>query len=104
MACSRVNFLTLYPEIKDTNLLRSFNWEVFDHPTHSPDLAATDVHLALHLKKHLDDQKFHEDEEVEYEFAMWLHVQMVEFCDIRIQKLISRLHKYLDKSGDYVEK
>jgi len=58
----------------------------------------------LDLKKHLAGQKFHEDEEVENEFAAWLHVQMAEFCDIRIQKLISRLNKYLDKGSDYVEK
>ena len=81
-----------------------FNWEVLDRPTQSPDLAATDVHLTLHLRKHLAGQKFHEDEEVENEFATWLHVQMVKLCDVRIQKLVSRLNKYLDKGGDYVEK
>jgi hypothetical protein len=57
----------------------------------------------LHLKNHLAGHKFHEDEEVENEFATWLHVQMVEFCD-RVQKLIPRLNKHLDKGGDYVEK
>jgi hypothetical protein len=60
--------------------------------------------LSLHLKKHLASRKFHEDKEVENEIAAWLNVQMVKFCDIRIQKLISRLNKYIGKGSDYVEK
>jgi hypothetical protein len=62
--------------------LQSFNWEVLDHLTQSPGLAPTNVHLSLHLKKQLAGRKFHEDEEVENEFATWLHVQMAEFSDI----------------------
>ena len=42
-----------YPEIKDTRFLQTFDWEVSDHPAHSPDLAASEFHLFLHLKKHL---------------------------------------------------
>ena len=38
--------------------------KVLDHLAHSPDLAPSDFHLFLHLKKHLAGQKFHEDEEV----------------------------------------
>jgi hypothetical protein len=38
-----------------------------DHPAHSPDLAPSDFHLFLHLKKHLAGQKFHEEEEVKNE-------------------------------------
>jgi hypothetical protein len=41
---------------------------------------------------------------VENEFATWLHAQMVEFYNIRIQKLIPRPNKCLDKGDDYVEK
>jgi len=48
-----------YPEIKGKNLLQSLNWEVLGQPTHSPDLAHSDLHLFLHLKKYLADQKFH---------------------------------------------
>jgi len=36
--------------------------------------------------------------------TVWLHSQAAEFCDIRIQELIPRLKKCLDKGGDYVEK
>jgi hypothetical protein len=33
-----------------------------------------------------------------------LHLQVAEFCDIRIQKFIPGLKKWLNKGGDYVEK
>jgi hypothetical protein len=36
----------------------SFNWEVSEHPAHSPDLTPSYFHLLLHLKKHLASQKF----------------------------------------------
>jgi histone-lysine N-methyltransferase SETMAR len=85
-------------------LLQSFNWEVVDHPAHSPDLAPSNFHLFLHLKKHLAGHKFHEDKAVKNEVNTWLHAQVAEFYDIRIQKLIPRLNKCLDKGGDYVEK
>jgi histone-lysine N-methyltransferase SETMAR len=85
-------------------LLQSFNWEVLDHPAHSPDLAPSDVHLFLHLKKHLAGQKFHEDEEVKNEVTAWLRAQVAEFYDIVIPNLVPRLTKCLDRGGDYVEK
>jgi histone-lysine N-methyltransferase SETMAR len=85
-------------------LLQSFNWEVLDHPAHSPDLAPSDFHLFLHLKKHLASQNFHEDEEVKNEVTAWLRAQVAEFYDIRIQNLVPRLNKCVDNGGDYVEK
>jgi hypothetical protein len=60
--------------------------------------------LFLHLKKHLAGQKFHEDEEVKNEVTTWLRAQAAEFNDIKIQKLVPKLNKCLDKGGDYVEK
>jgi hypothetical protein len=41
-----------------------------DHPAHTPDLAPSDFHLFLHLKKHLAGQKFHEDEKVKTEVTI----------------------------------
>jgi histone-lysine N-methyltransferase SETMAR len=35
------------------SLLQEFGWEVFNHPPYSPDLAPSDFHLFLHLKKFL---------------------------------------------------
>jgi histone-lysine N-methyltransferase SETMAR len=31
-------------------LLEYFNWELFDHPPYSPDLALSDYHLFTYLK------------------------------------------------------
>jgi len=78
--------------------------KVSDHPAHSPELGPSDSHLFWHIKKHLASQKSDKDEEVKNEVTMYLCVQAVEFCDIRIQKLISRLSKCPDKGADYVEK
>jgi histone-lysine N-methyltransferase SETMAR len=33
------------------DLITSFKWEQMDHPPYSPDLAPSDYHLFLHLKK-----------------------------------------------------
>jgi hypothetical protein len=52
-----------YPEIKDTKGGAEFQLEVLDFLAHSPDLAPSDFHLLLHLKKLLTVRKFHEDEE-----------------------------------------
>jgi histone-lysine N-methyltransferase SETMAR len=31
-------------------LLEHFNWELFGHPSYSPDLAASDYHLFIYVK------------------------------------------------------
>ena len=35
------------------DLITSFKWEQMGHPPYSPDLAPSDFHLFLHLKKFL---------------------------------------------------
>ena len=53
---------------RSTHLLQEFGWEVFNHhPPYIPDLALSDFHLFLHLKKFLSGQRqrFHNDREVE---------------------------------------
>jgi len=59
--------------------------------------------LFLHLKKHLAGKKF-DDDEVQEEVMMCFKGQAADFYDSGIQKLVPRLNKYLDSSGDYVEK
>jgi len=41
------------------------------HPPYSPDLATSDFHLFLHLKKHLAGKKFDDDDDVQEEFMTW---------------------------------
>jgi hypothetical protein len=45
-----------------------------------------------------------DDDEVQEEFMTWFKGQATGFYDSGIQKLVSRLNKYLDNAGDYVEK
>jgi histone-lysine N-methyltransferase SETMAR len=73
------------------------------HPPYSPDLAPSDFHLFLHLKKHLAGKNFDEDE-VQEEVMTWFKGQAADFYDPEIQKLVPRLNKYLENAGDYVEK
>ena len=39
------------------HLLEEFSWEVFNHPSYSPNLAPNDFHFFLHLKKFLPGQR-----------------------------------------------
>ena len=51
---------------RSTHHLQEFNWEVFNHhPPYSSDLAPSDFHLSLHLKKFLSgqQQRFQNDRE-----------------------------------------
>jgi hypothetical protein len=41
-----------------TATLRSFKWEVLQHPPYSPDLASSDFHLFGPLKHHLSGERF----------------------------------------------
>jgi histone-lysine N-methyltransferase SETMAR len=76
--------------------LQEFSWEVFNHPPYSPDLAPSDFHLFLHLKKF--HQNFENDREEELEF------QAADFYDTGIQKLVPRYDKCRNSDGEYVEK
>ena len=73
-------------------------------PPYSPDVAPSDFHLFLHLKKHFAGKKFDDDDEVQEEVMTWFKGQAADFYDSGIQKLVPRLNKCLDSSGDYVEK
>jgi len=48
-----------------TALLEKFKWDILDHPPYSPDLAPSDFHFFLHLKKHLTAKNFENDIEVQ---------------------------------------
>ena len=46
-------------------LLDHFEWEVFDHPPYSPDLAPSDCHLFPNMKTWLATQRFDDDVELQ---------------------------------------
>ena len=45
-------------------LIKLFNWEIFDHPPYSLDLAPSDYHLFTKMKVWLATQRFHTNEEL----------------------------------------
>jgi hypothetical protein len=81
-----------------------FKWDILDHPPYGPDLASSDFHLFLRLKKHLAGKKSDDDNDVQEEIMTWFKGQMADLYDSGIQKLVARLNKVLDNSGEYVEK
>jgi len=83
---------------------QKFKWDISDHPPYSPDIAPSDFHLFLHLKKHIAGKKFNDDDEVQKEVMRWFKGLAADFYDSGIKKLVPRLNKCLDNAGDYVEK
>ncbi|KAJ4435712.1 hypothetical protein ANN_18328 [Periplaneta americana] len=57
------------------NLISKFGWEQIDYPPYSPDLAPSDFHLFLHLKKFLSGQRFDGDDEVKTAVREWFALQ-----------------------------
>jgi histone-lysine N-methyltransferase SETMAR len=59
-------------------MLQEFDWEVFEHPAYSPDLARSDFHLLPKLKEFLGGRRFKSDEEVKYAVKEWLNGLVAE--------------------------
>jgi histone-lysine N-methyltransferase SETMAR len=85
-------------------LLEHFNWELFDQPPYSPDLAPSDYNLFTYLKSWLGSQRFNNNEELMEGVKTWLSSQAADFFDTGIQKLIPRYDKRLSSGNDHVEK
>jgi GMP synthase-like glutamine amidotransferase len=79
----------LHTARQTTALLQQFHWDIMDHPPYSPDLAPSDYHLFLHMKRFLAGKQFHSDAEVKTTVNNWLQQQAVDFFDTGIQKLVT---------------
>jgi len=75
-----------------------------DHPPYSPDLAPSDYHLFLRLKKFLGCKRFDDDDDLTDAVQKWLTSQAAAFYEEGIQKLVPRYDKCLNIRGEYVEK
>ena len=84
-------------------LIKLFNWEIFDHPPYSPDLAPNDYNLFTKMVW-LATQCLHTNEELMDGVNNWLHNLAAPFFDEGLQKLVSRYDKCLNVDGNYVEK
>ena len=84
--------------------ITSFKWEQMDPPPYSPDLAPSDFHLFLRLKKCLGGKRFDDDDDLKDAVQKWLTSQAAAFYEEGIQKLVSRYDKCLNNGGEYVGK
>lgn len=57
-------------------LIDQYGWNVIFHPLNSPDLAPSDYHLFLNLKKYLRGKKMESDEKLKTEDTQYLHKVM----------------------------
>jgi len=89
---------------RTSDLIKLFNWEIFDHPPYSPDLAPSDYHLFTKMKVWLATQRFHTNEEHMDGSNIWLQNLAAPFFDEGLQKLVSRYDNCLNVDGNYVEK
>ena len=73
-------------------------------PLYSPDLAPSDYHLFLYLKKILGGKRFDDNEDLKDAAQKWLTSQVGPFYEEDIQKLVPCYNKCLNNGGEYVEK
>ena len=83
---------------------KKFNWEVFDHPPYSPDLAPSDFHLFRELKAWLGGQCFAANDKLQDAVKTYLSWLVANFFAEGIEKLVSIYDKCLNRFGNYVEK
>ncbi|GFV83012.1 histone-lysine N-methyltransferase SETMAR [Trichonephila clavipes] len=83
---------------------RGFGWDVFGHPSYSPDLTPSDFHLFLHLKSFLAGKNFNNDKELKENVSNWLKTQAATFYEEGIEKLVPRYDTCLQNFGSYVER
>ncbi|GFW14075.1 uncharacterized protein TNCV_3546641 [Trichonephila clavipes] len=74
-------------------------------PPYNSDLASSDFHAFLYLKKFLfSGERFGNNEEMKTSVTSWFHSLVGEFYDSVIQKLMPRFDKCLNSGGGYVGK
>jgi len=74
-----------------------------DPPPYRPDLAPSDYHLFLQLKKFLGGKRF-DDDDLKDAVQKCLTSQVAAFYEEGIQKVVPRYDKCLSNGGAYVEK
>ena len=73
-------------------------------PLVQPDLAPSDYHLFLHLKKFLGGKQFDDNDDLKDAVQKWLTSQVASLYEGGIQNLVPRYNKCLNNGGEYVEK
>jgi hypothetical protein len=63
-------------------------WKVFEHPPYSPDLAPSDFHRFVHLKRFLVAEQFSSDDEVKTAMQHWVKTLAADFFNEGREKLV----------------
>jgi hypothetical protein len=79
--------------------LEEFKCEKFQHSLYIPDLAPSDYHLFLHLKKFLAGQRLRCYQDTKHVLQNRLKHLAATFCEEGKQKLVQRYDKYLNLHG-----
>jgi hypothetical protein len=85
------------------DIIMTFGWEQFDHPSYSPDLAPRDFHVFLHLKTFLGGRRLHDDHEVKEAVNTWFPSKAASISDAGKQPLVPCYDKCLNNGGNYVK-
>jgi histone-lysine N-methyltransferase SETMAR len=93
-----------HTEARTYALIKLLDWEIFDPPLYSRDLAPSDYHLFTKMKVRLATQRFQTNKDLTDGVNNWLHNLAAQFFDRGLQKLVSRYDKRLSVDGSYVEK
>jgi hypothetical protein len=81
-------------------LLQGYEWDVLDHPPHSPNLTPSDFHLSRPLKEHLSGARFATDSNMQHTVISWLKVLDTDFFHTWTDALVSQQDKCLNICGD----
>ena len=90
------------PDTCNQKKLAYRSFQFIYHPPYSPDLAPSDYHLFLELKRQLKGLHFSYDMEVIAAAETWLDGHS-EFLWSGLQKLEQRAKKLIELRGEYVE-
>jgi hypothetical protein len=71
-------------------LLEEFKCEIFQHSTYSTNLAPSDYHLFLYIKKFLSGQRLGCGQGTKQVLQNWLKVLATNFFEEGIQKLVTQ--------------
>jgi histone-lysine N-methyltransferase SETMAR len=82
-------------------LIKTFNWELFDRPSYSPDVAPSNYHLFTYLNNCLGSQ-FNNNKELMESVKPWLSTQAADCYNTGTQQLIP-WHTCRNACDNYVE-
>ena len=82
--------------------LQELEWEVFQHPPYSPNLAPTDYHLFRTLSNEMRGVAFDNDKDLENWLNNFFESRSSDFWQNGINKLVDRWEQLVNTNGEYI--